>query len=253
MHKIIGISAFNDNYIWLIQNLQQQTCIVVDPGDFNPVFDFLNTNNCKLSAILITHHHADHTGGVAKLKQLTNAHIYAPKLDNINCDTALIGDETLNIDNFKIKILPTYGHTLGHISYLIDNNLFCGDTLFGAGCGRIFEGSFVQMFASINLIASLDPSTKIYCAHEYTLANLQFARLVEPNNLLIANRIKQVTKLRSDNLPSVPSTLLDELNTNPFLRCDNAQIIKSASNYAGKKLNSKLEVFSTLRTWKNNI
>jgi len=253
MLEITYIPAFSDNYIWLIKNTQTKTCIVVDPGIYQPVINWLNQNNYQLQAILITHHHNDHTGGVTELKTATNADIYAPKLDNVSCDYPVIGDEILELIDYQIKILPTYGHTLGHVSYLIGNNLFCGDTLFGAGCGRVFEGTYEQMFNSLNKIANLPRDTKIFCAHEYTLANLNFAQMIEPNNLLIAERIKQVTELRTINLPSIPSFLSDEINTNPFLRCDKPEVVRNSSNYAGKKLTNNLAVFKALRNWKNNI
>ncbi len=219
--KIIPISALKDNYIWAIINKQTHEAIVVDPGEVLPVNDFLKEYNLKLKAILLTHHHWDHTNGAEELKTEHNVPVFGSKNENTPAATEFLQEpDVVNIEGFpELRVLNIPGHTLGHIAYYADGMLFCGDTLFSAGCGRLFEGTAKQMYQSLNKLAELPGDTKIYCGHEYTLKNLQFAEHVEPDNQAIQVRINTVTELRSKNLPSLPSTMKDELATNPFLRC----------------------------------
>ena len=253
MLTITPLSAFNDNYIWVIENPQTRACAVVDPGDAAPVLDYLNKTALKLSAILITHHHIDHIGGVEEILQHYPAPVYGPAKENIpHCEHPLHqGNKILvsDVADFTVSDIP--GHTLGHIAYHHDMLLFCGDTLFAGGCGRVFEGTPLQMLNSLNQLAALDPITQIYCAHEYTEANLLFAEQVEPNNQDIQQRLKEVQMLRKQNQPTLPSSLESELKTNPFLRCHESSVQKMAETKVKHSLNETVEVFSVIREWKN--
>lgn len=252
--QIIPIPAFKDNYIWLIHNGEQAT--IVDPGDAAPVFETLMRLNLKLNTILVTHHHHDHIGGVAELLEAyPNANVFAPQLEQYAFQHHPVGELntiSLNELSMQLTIISLPGHTLGHIAYYAENInnenvLFCGDTLFGAGCGRIFEGTPAQMHASLKKLAALPPNTKVYCTHEYTMHNINFALSLEPNNQALINRSKETLKLRALNLPSLPSTIALELATNPFLRCQSAEIQSSAHlNNA-----SDLEVFTIIRELRN--
>jgi len=247
------LTAFDDNYIWLIKD-EQLSCVVVDPGDAEPVINWLSAHSdYHLKAILITHHHQDHTGGIAKLKDITKAAVYAPYNEVTAYDIGVRDLDSLDILSSKIKVLSSAGHTKGHVSYLLDNNLFCGDTLFAAGCGRIFEGTAAQMYASLVKLSKLPLDTKIYCAHEYTLSNLRFAAVVEPFNDAIAERIKEVSVLRKYNLPTVPSLLSEEIRTNPFLRCHLPAVRRLVAEHLGQDLSDDLAVFTALRSWKDNF
>ena len=254
MPNILPIPAFNDNYIWLIVNPKNRQAAVVDPGDAQVVINALKTKNLRLSAILITHHHHDHTGGIKTLVAETGAEVFGPQSGNISqIDTTLKDNESLELDPLELgfKVITTPGHTLDHICYYNQELLFCGDTLFSGGCGRIFEGSTLQMYDSLMRLAALNPATKVYCAHEYTLDNLQFAKRFDQENSALDKRMAEVTKLRSHNIPSLPSTLECELKTNPFLRCNEPGIINAIEQNLGKKTHSALERFSLLRQWKS--
>lgn len=240
MLKILAIPAFKDNYIWaLVTNAK---AIVVDPGEAVSVIEYLKQNCLQLAAIFVTHHHKDHSGGVADLAAYQEAPVYSEKNNKI---------EILGFPIFQVLKIP--GHTLDHCAFYSEGILFCGDTLFSAGCGRVFEGTIEQMYASLLKLKSLPGDTKIYCGHEYTLANLKFAKNVEPNNLAIKNKIIEVEKLRAEKQPSLPSFLHEELQINPFLRCDIPDVIAAAEKYIGKKLTDSFEVFSVLREWKNTF
>lgn len=252
--QVLPISAFKDNYIWLILNADTRLGCIVDPGDAKPVLTTLKELNIKLESILITHHHQDHVGGVKELLSHYNVPVYGP-MHEADCVTKRLHDNEqfnlANIGGFKVIEIP--GHTLGHIAYYGDRMLFCGDTLFTAGCGRLFEGTAEQMYQSLNKLAALPEDTNIYCGHEYTLANLKFAQAVEPNNNDIAERIIRVAELRHENLPTVPALLKAEKLTNPFLRCEVSDVIAMAEKHAGKNLLTPVEVFACLRDWKNNF
>ena len=250
MLTIKSIPAFNDNYIWLIQN-HDLRCAIVDPGDAQPVLDYLAQHGLTLEAILVTHHHNDHTGGIAKLLQVfPHIKIVGPEAEPIASLTHHMkeGDRfSLFDESFLVLGLP--GHTKGHIGYVGDEKLFCGDVLFSAGCGRVFEGTYEQMFESLNKILSLPEETNIYPAHEYTTSNIAFALAVEPDNLKLLEYREKVHRLRAENQPTLPTTLRQEKWINPFLRVDQATIINSVSN---RSRNSQpLGVFSALREWKN--
>ncbi|MEY3885611.1 MAG: hypothetical protein RIS87_1386 [Pseudomonadota bacterium] len=260
--QIIPIPAFKDNYIWLIHN--GRVAIVVDPGDAAPVLETLNHLNLQLHTILITHHHHDHIDGVSSLLDVfTDADIYAPKLEKYAFKHNAVNEtDVIELADFNIKatVIEVPGHTLGHVAYYIqplesqnkiDNDgglLFCGDTLFGAGCGRLFEGTATQMLDSLNKLVTLPANTKVYCTHEYTLHNINFALSLEPNNQALIERFGKTVKLRNAQQPSLPSSISLELATNPFLRCNSSEIKSSL-----RLLNaSYLETFSAIRELRNH-
>lgn len=252
MLDIKSIPAFNDNYIWLIENSDRR-CIVVDPGDAEPVIDYLDAHELTLEAILVTHHHNDHTGGIAKLKARdTSLTVFGPMQSVKAIDISLAhGDEfTCLGQTFAVLGLP--GHTLDHIGYVTDQHLFCGDVLFSGGCGRVFEGTMEQMHTSLTRIASLPDETLIYPAHEYTLANLKFALAVEPKNLALQEYWQQCQTLRAESKPTLPTSLKKEKAINPFIRCDSAEII-SSTQARGNNSTAPLAVFTSLREWKNEF
>lgn len=259
MIEIIPLSAFNDNYIWLIKDYKKKQCVAIDPGDAAPVLDWLADNSqWKLTNILITHHHADHTGGIIQLKQATSALIFAPDTPSITKDYIVKDDQIQEILGLTCEIFCVPGHTLDHIVYFFPAQqglapfLFSGDTLFFAGCGRIFEGTAEQMYYSLQKLSRLPKDTSVYCAHEYTLSNLRFAMEVEPDNIFISELIKKCTLLIKNHQPTIPSTLALEHKINPFLRCTAPSIINSAKQFKKNTIvDSPLEVFTALREFKN--
>lgn len=259
MLSITPIAAFNDNYIWLISNTVNQHNYVVDPGDSDVVLAYLAQQGITLNGILITHHHYDHTGGIAGLQ----AHfdhklpVYGPDNEGIEGITHPITAQTDSILLPKfaapITIFHLPGHTLGHIAYLIETHLFCGDTLFSAGCGRLFEGSAKQMLQSLTQLCQLNDNTQLYPAHEYTLANLKFAHHVEPNNLALQQYHQQAKQLRAENRPTLPTTLAQEKAINPFLRADSQEIQQNLSTHFQQPISDILSSFTLLRQWKDNF
>lgn len=252
--KIYPIPAFGDNYLWLAVRGRQ--ALVVDPGDATAVIAALEHHALKLEAILITHHHADHVGGVGELVRRFGARVFGPhdaRIEHIDEAVAEGADITLPWLDTRFKVLEVPGHTRSHIAYYGGGALFCGDTLFAAGCGRLFEGSAEQMWHSLSRIASLPLHTRIYCAHEYTEANLRFALAVEPDNQALIARTRRVARSRADGQPSVPFALAEELATNPFLRVREAAVIRVAQAHAGCALITPVEVFAALREWKNGF
>jgi hydroxyacylglutathione hydrolase len=249
MLNIIPIPAFEDNYIWLLH--RNGYAVVVDPGDAAPVIEILQKLNLALTAILITHYHSDHIDGVSDLLRHQAVPVYAPQYEKFDFEHIQLADgdrvELPDIaQSFRIMWLP--GHTLGHIAYFNDDYLFCGDTLFGAGCGRLFEGTPAQMQASLEALKELNPNTKIFCTHEYTAKNIAFALTLEPENADLKARASVVKQLRQLQLPSLPSSIGLELATNPFLRCNQASIIKNS----GAKESDVLSVFTAIRTLRNH-
>ena len=253
MFDVIRIPAFKDNYIWLLRSAS--SAVVVDPGDAQPVLDVLKREALSLVAILITHHHADHQGGVDGLLAHRSAEVFGPATESITGITKpLSGGETINIAPLAadIQVLAVPGHTRGHLAYFGAGCLFCGDTLFGGGCGRLFEGTAAQMADSLARLAALPDDTAVYCAHEYTEANLRFARAVEPGNRDLQKRVRDVAAARAAGLPTVPSTMALEKATNPFLRCAAPEVVKSAANRKANAQNP-VEVFTVLREWRNGF
>jgi hydroxyacylglutathione hydrolase len=252
--EIVPIPAFKDNYIWTL--VQDGYAVCVDPGDAVPVQKYLSQHSLKLAALINTHHHWDHTGGNIALLEQFQVPLYAPKNENISGVTHRLseGDEiALQQIGLRLRVLDIPGHTSGHIALYNDDILFCGDTLFACGCGRLFEGTPEQMSASLNKLATLNKNTKIYCGHEYTLANIAFAQAVEPDNKNITEREKRDAAKRENGQPTLPSTIGEELDTNPFLRCTDPAVIHAAEKYAGTSLPNQVAVFAALREWKNSF
>ena len=249
------IPAFDDNYIWLLTEPPGRNAVVVDPGDADPVLETLAAEGLRLTAVLVTHHHADHVGGLAELAQaFPGLAIIGPRDPRIQGLTQRAGEGELVTpagltSRFTVWEVP--GHTATHIAFLGDGCLFCGDTLFAAGCGRVFDGTFEQLSGSLRRIAALDPATRLFCAHEYTLANLGFAGWVEPDNPALRRRARADAARRAHDLPTVPSDLAEELATNPFLRTGEPQVIAAAERFAGPGLQGHAAVFKALRQWKD--
>lgn len=250
--NIAPLPAFQDNYIWAVN--AGNDAMVIDPGDASVVAHWLEQTGYQLKFILITHHHADHTAGLLALKERYKTTVYGPDEDIKGVDHVLMGDELLDLASFgTMKIMAIPGHTRAHIAYYLPQAslLFCGDTLFSAGCGRIFEGTAQQMHDSLSLLATLPDNTQVCCTHEYTASNLRFALTVEPDNQALHARHAEVTTLRAQGQPSLPSTLKLEKSTNPFLRSSEQAVIQAATSYAGSTLKNSLAVFTTLRQWKD--
>ncbi len=259
MLRIDALPAFSDNYIWLLQDPQQQRCAVVDPGDAQPVLNWLHSHpGWTLSDILITHHHPDHIAGIAALKAATGARVAGPALEQIPArDLALEDGSRLQVLGLDWRVLHVPGHTLGHVAYLHSDTeaplLFCGDTLFAAGCGRLFEGTAEQMFESLSRLAALPDATLVYCTHEYTLSNLRFAAAVEPDNPVIQQRLAEVTRLRAEQRISLPSSIALEKASNPYLRTGETSVKQIAALREGRQNLAPVAVFAALRRWKDSF
>jgi hydroxyacylglutathione hydrolase len=254
MLRVSPVSAFRDNYIWLIHN--DKDAIAVDPGDAAPVEAFLKENGLALAAVLATHHHADHVGGVAKLIARRNIPVYGPQHEEIPTLTRRLTEgERIQISELGLEfaVLDIPGHTAGHIAYVGHGWLFCGDTLFACGCGRLFEGTPAQMTTSLDKLAALPDDTLIYCGHEYTLANIRFALAVEPDSAVLAEREQEEAAKRERGLPTLPSNVGIERQTNPFLRIRAASVGGAASRHAGRPLTNPVEIFTAIREWKNHF
>ncbi|WP_066963793.1 hydroxyacylglutathione hydrolase [Microbulbifer sp. Q7] len=252
MITIRPIPAFNDNYIWHLH--QDREHWVVDPGDAAPVIRSLDGQ--KLQGILLTHHHLDHTGGVQALKEKYDCEVFGPA--SIQGVTRPLQDgDRFSLFGYDCEVLAVPGHTLDHIAVVLNEDgtthLFCGDTLFAAGCGRLFEGTPQQMHHSLSRLAALPEATKVYCAHEYTLANLAFAAAAEPENPDIQERTAAARAARAQNRPTLPSTIGTELRTNPFLRTGFPEIRAKAAAHAGDTLKTPVEIFASLRRWKDTF
>ena len=250
--QIIPLPAFRDNYIWLLRH--GATATVVDPGDAAPVLRYLADEGLTLAAILITHHHSDHVGGVDALLAAHPVPVYGPAREDIASITRRVGGgDRVSVAGVEFQVIDVPGHTAGHVAYYAAPNLFCGDTLFAAGCGRIFDGTPAQLHASLERLAELPGDTQVYCTHEYTLSNLAFAAAVEPNNSAIAERMALCQALRADGHPTVPFRLDGERRSNPFLRTREEEVIHQAEAQAGHALNGPEAVFAALREWKNRF
>ena len=259
-YQVQAINAFNDNYIWLIRQPGNRHCVLVDPGDGDSACRAVKEQGLTLAAILITHHHQDHTGGVHQLRNdvpLGEGFIvYGPAREARDVvDRPLTEGDAITIDalDLHLQILDIPGHTLGHIAYLDDHSLFCGDTLFAGGCGRIFEGTAEQMHQSLQKLAALPAATRVYCAHEYTLANLAFADAVEPGNDQLQQRIRDCRQRRAQEQATVPSDIATELATNPFLRAQSPEVQASARRFNEGPLESDSEIFAAIRRWKDQF
>ncbi|WP_287878110.1 hydroxyacylglutathione hydrolase [Aquitalea sp.] len=251
MFTVTPVRAFADNYIWVLQ--QGTGALAVDPGEAAPLIAFLDQRGLALQIILITHHHADHCGGLAELLQRwPQAQVYGPPgIAGVN--QPVMEGASVHWHDYAFDVLALPGHTLDHLGYYGHGQLFCGDTLFGAGCGRLFEGSPAQMLASLDKLAALPDTTRFYPAHEYTLSNLKFALAVEPDNDEIQLRQLLDQKQIAMGLPTLPTELGLEKTTNPFMRSDIASVQYTASRHTGQHLSQRVEVFTVLREWKNNF
>ncbi len=253
MFEVVRISAFKDNYIWLLRMGGAAT--VVDPGDARPVLDVLDGKGWSLDTILITHHHADHQGGVADLLARFPATVHGPASESIHgLGVPLRGGETVSVAalDTRFQVIAVPGHTLGHVAYYGAGCLFCGDTLFGAGCGRLFEGTAAQMADSLARLAALPDDTAVYCAHEYTEANLRFALAVEPGNAAVRQRAEQVSERRAKGLATIPSTIAIEKMSNPFLRCREPEVVATVRRREPAAKDEEA-VFAALRGWKDSF
>lgn len=251
---VTAIRAYTDNYIWCIRRSRQAA--VVDPGDAEPVLRYLRTEDLQLAAILCTHHHGDHVGGNALLLSKYSVPVFGPAGEPIPGLTSALreGDRIMvpGVD-LELSVLDIPGHTRGHIAFVGGGMLFCGDTLFSCGCGRLFEGTPAQMHASLAKLASLPDDTRVYCGHEYTLSNIRFAKAADSANPALAAREASARAALERGEPSLPSTIGVEKAANPFLRSDNPVLIEAASRYAGHRLDDPVEVFAALREWKNGF
>ena len=250
--KVTAIPTFRDNYVWAIHD--DQSAILVDPGEAAPILTWLAARHLHPVAILVTHHHADHVGGIRELLARHAIPVYAPGNEAIPGRThPLLGGENVAIAELGLdfQVIATPGHTLGHLCYFGQGALFCGDTLFSCGCGRLFEGTPAQMHASLGRIRALPPDTLIYCAHEYTLDNLAFALAVEPENPALQERLAEVRDLRAQEKASLPVSLGREIATNPFLRYDVPGVVVAAAQHAGRPIMPGLATFAALRAWKD--
>ena len=255
MIQISALPAFTDNYIWLLQDPTTLRCAVVDPGDAAPVLAWLKQNaEWRLSDILVTHHHHDHVGGVEQLKTVTGATVYGPANEKIPArDVALQDNDRISVLGWDFDVYAVPGHTLGHIAFYHQGVLLCGDTLFAAGCGRLFEGTPEQMYNSLERLAALPADTQVYCTHEYTQSNLKFAQAVEPHNADIAERVENVAQLRARGQMTLPSNLALDKRTNPFLRTAETSVKQKADEWGNRDNRAGSEVFASLRAWKDTF
>jgi hydroxyacylglutathione hydrolase len=253
--EVIPLRAFSDNYIWTLRD--ERCAAVVDPGDAAPVLDYFERERLALIAILNTHHHADHVGGnAALLRRYPGIPVFGPHDTRIPEVTHRLSDgERITLPHFGIElaILEIPGHTRTHIAFHGHGMLYCGDTLFAVGCGRLFEGTPSEMHTSLSKLMGLPEATRVYCGHEYTLSNIHFARAADPGNKELEVLEQSVRRLRDQNLPTLPSTIVQEKATNPFVRCSEPAIVEAANRYAGKPLSDPVSVLAALREWKNNF
>ena len=258
MIEIIPLAALGDhnNYIWLLKNSTSNHIAIVDPGEAGPLLKKIAAENLIPIAILITHRHWDHVDGVEEITEKYDIPVYTPKTESVKGSTHPVGEgDVVVLDelDLTLNIMDVPGHTSGAVTYYADGMVFSGDTLFAAGCGRMFEGTPPQMHSSLSKFKNLPDDTLLYCGHEYTVANLQFANAVEPGNELIQKRLIEAKELRNNGQPTVPTTLEFEKQTNPFLRCEIESVIEAASRHSGKNLSVPHEVFAAVRQWKDNF
>ncbi len=252
MLTVTPIPAFNDNYIWVLHDARD--AVLVDPGDAAPCIEFLESRGLNLTSILVTHHHGDHVGGLSDLAARYRPRICGPARENIPALTEAVADgDTITIANpeLQFSVIATPGHTLDHVAYYGGGRLFCGDTLFACGCGRLFEGTPAMMAASLNRLAQLPDDTQVFCAHEYTLGNIRFARSVDGRNPALLEREKHDQQLRKVGRPTLPSTMALEKATNPFLRCNAPDLVHAAKTRLKRPPRDAVEVFAVLRQAKD--
>lgn len=251
--NIIPLPALRDNYIWLVHDGQHAA--VVDPGDAGPVLAYLDRHGLELTAILITHHHADHVGGLQTLLEQHPVAVFGPAKEAITGVSHRVGEgDTISVPGLALtlQVLEVPAHTAGHIAYFAPGMLFCGDTLFSAGCGRLFEGTAAQLQAALLRFAALADDTRVYCTHEYTLSNLAFARVADPDNAERDRYLAHCTALRAADTPTLPTTIGQEKQINPFLRADQPGVIAAVARHTGRRPATALECLAALRSWKDN-
>lgn len=256
MLTVTPVPAFADNYLWIAHGDVPGRALVVDPGDARAVLEALAGAGLALDTILVTHHHPDHVGGVAELVARTGARVFGPAREQVPVPcTPVRGGSRVELPALGLgfEVIDVPGHTAGHVAYHGHGALFCGDTLFSAGCGRLFEGTPEQMLASLDALAALPDETRVYCAHEYTLANLRFAMTVEPGNPDLQAWQQEAASLRARNLPTIPTTIGREKRVNPFLRARSAGVRRAAEARAGVALGSPVAVFAEIRQWKDGF
>ncbi len=252
--EVVPVRAFSDNYIWTIRDAGHAA--VVDPGDARPVLDYLRSERLELVAIINTHHHADHVGGNAELLKHYRVPVYGPHDERIREVTHRMGNgDKITLPHFGIgfEVFEIPGHTRSHIAFYGGGMVFSGDTLFAVGCGKLFEGTPQQMYDSLSQLVKLPDDTKVYCGHEYTLSNIRFARAADPDNSALRELETKAIRLREQGQPTLPSSIGQEKATNPFVRCNEPALVKSASERAGKKLTSPVAVLAEIRDWKNKF
>jgi hydroxyacylglutathione hydrolase len=252
--QVTALPALSDNYIWALHD--DRHCVIVDPGDAAVVEAFLRERGLVLTAVLITHHHSDHTAGLAALIKAHTAPVYGPADDRIDGITTALshGDHcTLDGLELEVRVIATPGHTQSHIAFWTAPHLFAGDTLFAGGCGRLSEGTAAQMQDALQRLMALPDDTRLYCGHEYTLGNLRFAAAVEPGNTAVHQRLKDAEQLRANGQPTLPSTLAEERLTNPFVRTTVDEVLAAAQRHDPQCDGSSLAVFATLRQWKDQF
>lgn len=255
MQNIFAINAFKDNYIWVLPAPDGKTAFVVDPGEAEPVRSGLAAAGLRLGGILVTHHHWDHTNGIKELLVETAVPVVGPADERIPDITHPVGNgDQVQVDGLPLplRVLAIPGHTSSHIAFVGEDVLFSGDTLFAGGCGRMFEGTPAQMHQSLQRLAELPSTTRVYCGHEYTEANLRFALQVEPDNQALNARLAKVVGQRARGEVTLPSTIAEELATNPFLRVDRRSVTESAERHVGYRLASPTDVFAAVRAWKDS-
>jgi hydroxyacylglutathione hydrolase len=256
MVNVLTIPSFNDNYIWLIKDSQSQHCVVVDPGDATPVLEMIESQSLILDAILLTHKHYDHIDGVAALLTALGDDINIFSKDRLFPEsTPVVEGQSIHCfeSRLVLEVMEVPGHTLDHIAFYNEKMLFSGDTLFSAGCGRVFEGTHKQMFTALSRLSELPDSTQVYCAHEYTASNLAFAYAIEPKNTALLDYMQQVAKKRQQGLATIPTTIGVEKTINPFLRCYQEALINHLQNKLSIELTAGLETFAALRSYKDNF
>ena len=253
-YQVDAVRAFNDNYIWTLRDSARAA--VVDPGDAAPVIEYLEREGLELVAILNTHHHADHVGGNAALLRRWQVPVFGPRDERIADVSERVGDgDRITLPHFGIEfeVMEIPGHTRSHIAFFGDGRLFCGDTLFAVGCGRLFEGTPRQMHDSLTRLAGVPDSTLVHCGHEYTLSNIRFAKAVEPHNAALLELEQHAARQRERGEPTLPTRIGQEKATNPFLRVTEPQVVSAASSYKGARLDGAVEVLAALREWKNKF
>lgn len=256
MIELLPLPAFTDNYIWLLHD--GRDAVAVDPGAAEPVLKALQSKGLRLVSILVTHHHPDHIGGIEDLRSVLQGPVWSPALERTpQPREAVSGGDRFEVLGQAVTVIDVPGHTAGHVAYVVepaaqDPILFCGDTLFSGGCGRLFEGTPAQMHASLERLAALPGRTQVCCAHEYTLSNLRFARSVEPGNPELQAYFAHCTRLREEGQPTLPSSIATERSINPFLRCSHSEV-RASAHAQGCTQDDPVSVLATLREWKNRF